>query len=260
MTTSNTRPERTGGPGGPRRAISLDGVTYAPGERFRVIAEGAVLDGLVPARGSYKSWRQQLRPGDILTCTGYGPGFGGDPGYGVEFTSAGSEAAGAFHCQVRPVAGGALDYRPARGLLQPDEAAAGPGARSAQHDEHALRLYDLRCSAESLRAAAAWVATRKGPADVTLAIEGGQLACRHGGSSSMAFAAGEPAGYSRQVLITREALAAAAAWAAPGDDMADVTLLIDDRMLLVGQGDDFTGLDTGGEPASAEYLETAPLD
>jgi hypothetical protein len=73
----------------------------------------------LPDQGGYRGWSQQLRPGDLLTCTGYGPGFGGDPGYGVEFTSAAAEAAGASHCEVRPSAGGVFDYRPAPGLLEP---------------------------------------------------------------------------------------------------------------------------------------------
>lgn len=57
-----------------------------------------------------------------------------------------------------------------------------------------------------------------------------------------------------------EQLKAAAAWATAGDDMAAVELLADDRMLLVSQGDDRAAFDTGGEPASEEYLAVAPLD
>jgi hypothetical protein len=59
---------------------------------------------------------------------------------------------------------------------------------------------------------------------------------------------------------TPEQLRAAAAWATLGDDMATVELLVDDRMLLVSQGDDRAAFDTGGEPASEEYLAVAPLD
>jgi len=99
---------------------------------------------------------------------------------------------------------------------------------------------------------------RGSASDVELAIEGGQLACGQDGSSAV-FASGEAAG-SQQVQITPEALAAAAAWAEPGEDMADVRLLADDRMLLVSQGDDRAAFDTGGEPGSDEYLEVAPLD
>jgi hypothetical protein len=57
-----------------------------------------------------------------------------------------------------------------------------------------------------------------------------------------------------------EQLRAAAAWATPGEKMAPVELLVDDRMLLVSQGDDRAAFDTGGEPASEEYLAVAPLD
>ena len=62
------------------------------------------------------------------------------------------------------------------------------------------------------------------------------------------------------ITITAEQLAAAAAWAETGEDMADVTLRADDRMLLVSQGDEYAAFDTGGEPGSEEYLQAAPLD
>ena len=108
-----------------RRAVTYDGVAFAPGRRFRVISEGVTLDGMVAEQGGYSGWRQQLRPGDLLTCAGYGPGFGADPGYGVEFTSPASEAARACCCQVRPMAGGVFSYRPAPGLLEPADAEEG---------------------------------------------------------------------------------------------------------------------------------------
>ena len=105
-----------------RRAVVYDGVTYAPGAVFRVISEQAVLAGWVAGLGGCSGWRQQLRSGDVLTCTGDGPGLGADPGYGVEFTSADSEAAGAFHCEVWPMTGGAFASRPAPGLIEPGDA------------------------------------------------------------------------------------------------------------------------------------------
>lgn len=52
------------------------------------------------------------------------------------------------------------------------------------------------------------------------------------------------------ITITAEQLAAAAAWAETGEDMADVTLRADDRMLLVSQGDEYAAFDTGGEPGA----------
>jgi hypothetical protein len=60
------------------------------------------------------------------------------------------------------------------------------------------------------------------------------------------------------VRVTPEALQAAAQWAEP--EMAAVELLVDDRMLIVSQGDERAAFDTGGELASDEYLAVAPLD
>jgi len=119
-------------------------------------------------------------------------------------------------------------------------------------------LYDLHCTAQALRAAAAWAGGSDDTSDVTLGRDGSQLTCRHRGASA-AFASGAPAD-SGQICITPEQLAAAASWAQPGDDMADVYLLTDDRMLLITQGDDRAAFDTGGEPGSDEYLRVAPLD
>lgn len=62
------------------------------------------------------------------------------------------------------------------------------------------------------------------------------------------------------VRVRPEQLKAAAEWAASGDDAADVLLLVDDRMLVVYQGDDKTAFDTGGEQGSDEYVSLAPLD
>jgi hypothetical protein len=107
-----------------RRAVTYDGVTYAPGGQFRVISERATLDGWVPEPHGSRGWRQRLRRGDLLTCTGYGPGIGADPGYGVEFTSPEAETAGAFHCLVQPTTGEIFSYRPATGLIEPADTGA----------------------------------------------------------------------------------------------------------------------------------------
>lgn len=62
------------------------------------------------------------------------------------------------------------------------------------------------------------------------------------------------------ITITAEQVAALAAWVGmDGPDAAAVELLVDDRMLLAEQGDDRMAWDTGGEPASDEYLQAAPL-
>lgn len=103
-----------------RRTTTLDGTGYAPGRRFRVIREGLILSGMVPAAPSaWDGWSQRLHPGDIVTCTGYGPGFGGDPGYGVEFTTPESLQARAGNCTISPSTGGAFGCRPVPGALEP---------------------------------------------------------------------------------------------------------------------------------------------
>lgn len=108
---------------GQRRATTCDGTVYAPGGRFRVLAAGAYLDGMVAESGyrtsAWRGWRQDLSPGDIVTCTGFGAGWGGDPGYGVEFTSEQSEAAFAGNCMLYPMAGSIFNYHPAPGVLEP---------------------------------------------------------------------------------------------------------------------------------------------
>jgi hypothetical protein len=118
-------------------------------------------------------------------------------------------------------------------------------------------IFDLRCPPQALRAAAEFSAMLPRRLGVTLTAADGQLTIRQG-LARRTFPAGPDA--TGQMEITPQALQAAAAWARPGEGMADVYLLVDDRMLLVGQGDDRTGFDTGGEPASEEYLAVAPLD
>lgn len=113
-------------PPGQRTAV-IDGVVYAPGAAFRVTSESAVLSGSVPGPdGALSDWEQALRPGDLLTCTGDGPGLGSDPGCTIGFTSAESERAGAFHCELGPAAGGPFTARPAPGLAVPAHDAPAP--------------------------------------------------------------------------------------------------------------------------------------
>jgi hypothetical protein len=108
-----------------RSAATFDGIDYAPGRKFRVGRERLKLTGYTPVRGGADGWEQVLHAGDILTCTGYGPGIGGHPGYGVEFTSQQSEAAGAFHCDIWPMNGSLFDHRPPAGSLEPADGATG---------------------------------------------------------------------------------------------------------------------------------------
>lgn len=113
-----------------RTPATFGGIDYAPGRKFRVTREGLTLTGHTAVIGGAQGWQQVLHAGDILTCTGYGPGCGGDPGYGVEFTSQQSEAARAFHCDIWPMNGGVFGYRPPAGSVEP----AGDNGGEAESD------------------------------------------------------------------------------------------------------------------------------
>lgn len=103
-----------------RRAVTYDGVTYAPGRQFRVTRRGVKLTGMTPdGPGAFRGWGQDLNPGDVVTCTGFGPGWGSDPGYGVGFTTPESLAAHAGHCEIHPMAGGMWGFRPHPLVLEP---------------------------------------------------------------------------------------------------------------------------------------------
>ena len=104
-----------------RTARTFDGIDYASGSQFQVTKPGLSLNGCRPSGypGASDGWSQKLQPGDIITCTGYGTGMGGDPGYGVEFESEASEAVNAFHCHIYPMYGDVFSYRPPPGALTP---------------------------------------------------------------------------------------------------------------------------------------------
>lgn len=94
-----------------RDARTFDGIEYAPGRKFRVIAEGATMSGWAPTRhaGAFDMTRRDLAVGEIVECRGFGPGWGSDPGYGIEFVGG----------EIRPAVGGIWSYRPQPGLLEP---------------------------------------------------------------------------------------------------------------------------------------------
>lgn len=105
-----------------RRASIFDEVEYAPGRLFRVIRPGMKLDGMkAHPSGGCVGWSQDLTPGDVIECTGFGAGWGSDPGYGVEWTSGAARAAGAFHLDLIPLAGGLWNYHPQVGSVVPVE-------------------------------------------------------------------------------------------------------------------------------------------
>lgn len=101
---------------GARTAQVYDGTPYVPGALYEV-QQACRLSGWVPARGGHNGWAQRLTPGDVVECRGYGPGFGSDPGYGIEWVSEQSRAVHASACDIWPQVGGAFAYRPRPGLV-----------------------------------------------------------------------------------------------------------------------------------------------
>lgn len=105
-----------------RASTIIDGVEYAPGKRFRVTREGARLVGMVSTRPfSAQGWSQALPVGTVITCTGFGPGWGSDPGFGVGWTSGEAARSSAFSLEFRPGAGGIWNQHPAPGYLEEEE-------------------------------------------------------------------------------------------------------------------------------------------
>jgi hypothetical protein len=95
----------------------LDGVTWAPDQEYRVVKEGAYLTGWKSSgTSSWGSWRRDLEVGEVIVCAGFGAGFGSDPGFGVEFRDP-EVGLTEFH----PWVGGAFNYRPEPGYLEPVE-------------------------------------------------------------------------------------------------------------------------------------------
>lgn len=102
-----------------RSARTLDGVEYAPGRKFRVVAEGVYATGMTPyAPSAWSGFRQALPVGTVIECAGFGAGWGSDPGFGVEWVMDGH-----VHVEVRPASpeGSMWAYRPLPGMLEPVE-------------------------------------------------------------------------------------------------------------------------------------------
>lgn len=92
---------------------------YARGKRFRVIKAGAKLWGLTPIRPNVQQgWTQVLEVGDVIESLGFGPGFGADPGYGINWTSERAKAEHAHSLSFAPSEGGIWAYRPSEGYLE----------------------------------------------------------------------------------------------------------------------------------------------
>jgi len=114
-----------------RTPVVLSGVDYSPGRRFVVLGRGAMLSGWVHDASGSRHWTVHLTPGDVITSTGFGfgDGTGFTPGFGVEWSSEESDAAGAVHVQLSPDRGGPWAHQPREGCLRPldEEAEAALG-------------------------------------------------------------------------------------------------------------------------------------
>ena len=88
---------------------------YPAGKKFRVVAEGAHLTGWKPSGPySFTGARRVLHVGDIVETSGFGRGFGSDPGFGVHFKDA-----EIGKTEFWPSQGGVFSYEPADGFLEP---------------------------------------------------------------------------------------------------------------------------------------------
>jgi hypothetical protein len=89
---------------------------YPAGRKFRVVREGGYLFGMAPlgSTGGFTGTRRDLHVGDVIETTGFGAGWGSDPGYGIHFKDAEARWA-----EFKPSTGGAFAYQPAPGYLEP---------------------------------------------------------------------------------------------------------------------------------------------
>lgn len=98
---------------------------WAKGRAFRVIKEGAYLDGLTLVPDvhytAHQGWRHHLAVGDVITSLGVTPGWGSDPGYGVHWTCDAVVKDGVSHAEFKPSAGNIWSFHPVDGFLEPVE-------------------------------------------------------------------------------------------------------------------------------------------
>lgn len=124
---------------GPRSVRVFDGIPYVPGALYEVRSP-CRLSGWTPVQGGHQGWGLRLEPGHLLTCRGYGPGWGSDPGFGIEWTCEEARAVHASACELSPSVGGAFAYRPAIGLVAVLENSECPQCHSS------INAHKLDCS------------------------------------------------------------------------------------------------------------------
>lgn len=88
--------------------------TYPPGSRWRVLKPGLRLSGWRPTGpGTFQGVGRELHPGDVIECDGFGPGWGSDPGYGINWRDPEYGK-----CDLWPAQGSAFSYHPPDGYLE----------------------------------------------------------------------------------------------------------------------------------------------
>jgi hypothetical protein len=61
------------------------GVKYAKGKKFRVVREGAKVQGMQAKQGYHQGWSRPLAIGEVVESKGFEWGWGSDPGQEVHF-------------------------------------------------------------------------------------------------------------------------------------------------------------------------------
>lgn len=92
--------------------------TFKEGNRFRVVREGARLEGLVYfGETTWSGWSRNLEVGEIVTCTGWQPAWNAEHVSVANFTAE-NVPPNARWCSVWPIAGLFLPW-PMPGFLEP---------------------------------------------------------------------------------------------------------------------------------------------
>lgn len=90
--------------------------TYAAGKRFRVVREGATLNGMVQTGTVIRAWSRPLVVGEVIVSRGPGYGWGSDPGFGVHWET---DEPDVEHAYVTPSGSPMFFiYYPADGFLE----------------------------------------------------------------------------------------------------------------------------------------------
>lgn len=104
---------------------------WPKGQQFTVVRAGGYLDGWQPVPDvhytAHRGWRYNLAVGDVITCLGFGPGWGSDPGYGVHWTCEAAREALASAVQFQPSEGHIFSFKPKDGYLHPKGGYLEPG-------------------------------------------------------------------------------------------------------------------------------------